>query len=95
MTAATLSRELCSTRPGTFTGLRPPAAGRLGAEAQGLFSSFPQLFGAAMRRKVIWGFDYTDGSSPQGSLILDSAGNLYGTAESGSFGDGVVFEVTP
>ena len=33
---------------------------------------------------------------PYGLPILDSAGNLYGTAdEGGSYGNGVVFEVTP
>jgi uncharacterized repeat protein (TIGR03803 family) len=37
-----------------------------------------------------------DGCQPTGSLILDSAGNLYGTASSGGTDDGgVVFELTP
>jgi uncharacterized repeat protein (TIGR03803 family) len=36
------------------------------------------------------------GESPQGGLIFDSAGNLYGTAEAGGPGSGgIVFEVTP
>ncbi len=45
--------------------------------------------------KIIWNFNGTDGSGPNGNLILDSAGNLYGTAGGGSYGGGVVFEVTP
>ncbi len=54
--------------------------------------------------KVLWNFDGTDGESPHGSLILDNAGNLYGTTyfggsavENGCLGNGcgVVFEVTP
>ncbi len=52
--------------------------------------------------KVLWSFDGTDGDWPNG-LILDSAGNLYGTTHEGGpgwdppndAGNGVVFEVTP
>jgi len=45
--------------------------------------------------KVLWSFNGTDGQYPYGNLILDSAGNLYGTANGGSSGVGVVFEVNP
>jgi len=45
---------------------------------------------------ILWSFDGTDGTSPGSSLILDGAGNLYGTTEGGgSSGYGVVFEMTP
>ncbi|MGB8770724.1 MAG: choice-of-anchor tandem repeat GloVer-containing protein, partial [Candidatus Korobacteraceae bacterium] len=38
----------------------------------------------------------TDGSEPLASLIFDSAGNLYGTTNSGGTYDyGTVFELTP
>ena len=38
----------------------------------------------------------TTGDAPQaGSLLLDFAGNLYGTAEGGTHGFGVAFEITP
>lgn len=37
-----------------------------------------------------------DGSYPLGGVVLDSAGNLYGTTQNGgTMGEGVVFEVTP
>jgi uncharacterized repeat protein (TIGR03803 family) len=37
-----------------------------------------------------------DGTDPQGSVILDSSGNIYGTTgESGADGHGTVFELTP
>jgi uncharacterized repeat protein (TIGR03803 family) len=38
----------------------------------------------------------TDGSNPVGSLITDSAGNLYGTtSEGGSTNNGTVYKITP
>lgn len=37
-----------------------------------------------------------NGSGASSSLVMDTAGNLYGTAEGGgAYGGGVVFEVTP
>jgi uncharacterized repeat protein (TIGR03803 family) len=37
-----------------------------------------------------------DGMYPVSSLVFDAAGNLYGTATAGgTYGDGVVFEITP
>ncbi len=51
---------------------------------------------SSYKDKVLWIFNYTDGFSPYDSLILDNAGNLFGTAFSGGdYGGGVVFEVTP
>jgi len=47
------------------------------------------------QEKILWSFNVTDGYGPSNSLILDNAGNLYGTAAGGSSGNGVVFEVTP
>lgn len=37
----------------------------------------------------------SDGDNPQGPLVSDSAGNLYGVAVSGGAGFGVVFELSP
>ena len=38
----------------------------------------------------------TDGGNPYSSLVLDSSGNLYGTAyQGGQNNGGVVFEITP
>jgi uncharacterized repeat protein (TIGR03803 family) len=51
---------------------------------------------------ILNSFDATDGIYPNGSLILDSSGNLYGTTQAGGDGSGcpfgpcgVVFELTP
>ncbi len=38
----------------------------------------------------------SDGAVPDGGLTMDSAGNLYGTTNSGgASGDGVIFKVVP
>jgi uncharacterized repeat protein (TIGR03803 family) len=48
------------------------------------------------KEKVLWSFHGTDGAGPLSGLILDSAGNLYGTTQDGGSGtSGVVFELTP
>jgi uncharacterized repeat protein (TIGR03803 family) len=61
-----------------------------------VFELVPPAGKGKYEEKVLWSFNITDGEYPYGSLILDSAGNLYGTAASGgSSGVGVVFEVTP
>jgi len=46
---------------------------------------------------VLWNFaDGSDGAEPQGGLLLDSSGNLYGTASAGGIkGGGTVFKLTP
>ena len=50
----------------------------------------------AYKEKIIRAFNNTDGGEPVGGLILDGAGNIYGTTIlGGSNGYGVVFEVTP
>jgi len=36
-----------------------------------------------------------DGNTPQGSLIFDAAGNLYGTTYGGGYSAGTVFKLTP
>lgn len=46
--------------------------------------------------KLLWAFDGSDGSSPISHLILDSAGNLFGTTTySVPSANGVAFELTP
>ena len=48
------------------------------------------------REKVLHIFNGTDGAGPRASLILDAAGNLYGTTVGGgTYGYGTVFELTP
>src|SRR5256886_4915096 len=45
---------------------------------------------------VLHSFNNADGAHPEGSLIFDSSGNLYGTMSmGGSFAVGTVFELSP
>jgi uncharacterized repeat protein (TIGR03803 family) len=48
------------------------------------------------KEKVLWTFNNRYRRTPVAGLILDDAGNLYGTADGGgSGGYGVVFEGSP
>jgi uncharacterized repeat protein (TIGR03803 family) len=52
--------------------------------------------GGGFTETVLYSFDQTDGQWPYNALILDAAGNLYGTTyEGGDAGFGTVFEITP
>jgi uncharacterized repeat protein (TIGR03803 family) len=84
-------------------GLIQDAAGNLyGTTARGgahdlgsVFEFIPNTQGG-YAEKVLHSFDNSDGFVPVASLVMDSAGNLYGTTElGGSAGLGVVFELSP
>jgi uncharacterized repeat protein (TIGR03803 family) len=48
------------------------------------------------RQTVLFSFDVTNGQFPEAAVILDAAGNLYGTTRlGGAAGDGTVFELSP
>lgn len=38
---------------------------------------------------------FPDGANPQGKMVIDGSGNLYGTTMNGGEGGGVVFKITP
>ena len=53
---------------------------------------------AEIHDKVLHNFNNngTDGASPQAGVVVDAAGNVYGTTNNGgTFNDGTVFELTP
>jgi uncharacterized repeat protein (TIGR03803 family) len=46
------------------------------------------------KERILYSFTGgADGGNPSGSLTLDAAGNLYGTAGGGQSGNGVIFEI--
>ena len=66
-----------------------------GAGGGAIFELSPSATG--WTEQVLYGFTgSTDGKSPNGGLIFDASGNIYGTTgRGGSFDDGVVFELSP
>jgi uncharacterized repeat protein (TIGR03803 family) len=67
-----------------------------GTNGHGSIFELVAVPGKAYQKKVLWNFSGTDGDVPFSSLILDNAGNIYGTtANGGSKGFGTIFQVTP
>jgi uncharacterized repeat protein (TIGR03803 family) len=61
-----------------------------------VFELVPPVGRGKYTEKVLWNFNGTNGEEPYAGVILDSAGNLYGTTNNGGLGGvGTVFEVTP
>jgi len=66
-----------------------------GSKNKGTVFEFAALGNSNYEYTVLWSFNGADGANPDGSLILDRAGNLFGTAsKGGSSNAGVVFEVS-
>jgi uncharacterized repeat protein (TIGR03803 family) len=83
-------------------GLIFDAAGNLygtsiqGGDGDGIVFELSPEAGGGWPEKLLYSFDYTDGSGPSGGLIFDAAGNLYGTTYSGgAYGHGEVFQLSP
>ncbi len=66
-----------------------------GAHDYGTVFELTPKAGGGWIEEVLYSFnlDGADAAYPDGGLILDSAGNLYGTANGGAYGDGTVFEL--
>lgn len=70
--------------------------GTCSGEGCGVVFELSPESGGGWNYQIIHYFDGLKGATPEAGLILDSAGNLYGTTGSGgAFGSGVVFELSP
>ena len=96
--------KILATVPGgLFTGLTFDAKGNLYGGTGGggdhndgtIFELTPGAHGWTLT--TLHSFDGQDGGSPNGDLIFDAVGNLYGTASVGGtgFDGGTIFEMTP
>ncbi len=47
------------------------------------------------KHTTLLAFDIQNGSFPTAGLIFDAAGNLYGNAQDGGFGVGIVYRLSP
>jgi uncharacterized repeat protein (TIGR03803 family) len=88
---------------GPQAGLVFDAAGNLygttiagGANGSGAVFQLTPTTGVGWSESVIHSFAGSDGGTPYAPLVVDAAGNLYGTATyGGSHQNGVVFELSP
>jgi uncharacterized repeat protein (TIGR03803 family) len=61
-----------------------------------VFELMASMDKSGYKEKVLWNFNGTDGALSYAPLLIDTAGNLYGTTYSGGAHEsGAVFEVTP
>jgi uncharacterized repeat protein (TIGR03803 family) len=85
-----------------LAGLVSDAAGNLygttglgGSHDGGIVFELISTTTGVWTERILRSFNGTDGAVPSGNLILDAAGDLYGTTEGGGHNDGIVFELTP
>ena len=92
------SNDLISDRAGNLYGTTFNGGGSAGAGTAYELSPPAQL-GGAWTETILYSFSYTaldKGIGPLGRLVMDSAGNLYGTTWlGGPRGGGVAFELSP
>jgi uncharacterized repeat protein (TIGR03803 family) len=67
-----------------------------GAYGHGIVFELTPTTGGGWTETVLHNFNGTDGGRPLSGLVLDAAGNLYGTTSAGgAYSNGTVFELTP
>jgi uncharacterized repeat protein (TIGR03803 family) len=87
---------LARTSNGTLYGtLFTSSTGDCGGEGCGSVFQLSPSGGGWVYTSLYEFTDGADGANPEGALVFDSAGNLYGTTTGTFGGDGSVFELTP
>lgn len=67
-----------------------------GSAGDGVIFEFSPVQGGGYAYTVLYSFQESVGSTPLGSLVQDSGGNLYGTTSAGGqYENGTVFELSP
>lgn len=68
----------------------------VGGSGNGVVFEVSGSFGSGWTERAIYTFSGPDGAMPSSGVILDSAGNLYGTTtDGGQFNTGTVYELSP
>ncbi len=95
-TSALVADKLGNLYGTTSEGGNSNACGPFGVQSCGVVFQLTSSSGG-WTESVIYSFTGgTDGGTPYGGLVVDSAGNLYGTTSAGgASGQGTVFELTP
>src|ERR1700680_2547453 len=72
------------------------SADTCGQEGCGTVFKLTHRSGGKWSYTVIYHFQFSEGRGPEGNLIFDASGNLYGTATGGGASNtGTVFELSP
>ncbi len=81
---------------GRFYGASPSGGNKACFDGCGSVFELAPKVGGGWAYKILYAFNGNDGWGPQGKIVFDSSGNLYGAAtDGGVYGAGVVFELTP
>jgi hypothetical protein len=92
------SGNLVFDASGNLYGTTPSGGLGCNDESCGVVYRLSPQSGGSWTETVLWQFESaTDGSQPQAGVMVDSAGNVFGTAKFGGseYGYGTVFEITP
>ena len=84
-----MERETHTTAAAAILGLVLSLPASLSAQAAGTVYKEKNLYDFCQLAECL------DGTEPAGNLVIDSAGNIYGTTTSGGAKGGVVFELVP
>jgi uncharacterized repeat protein (TIGR03803 family) len=91
------TEQLIYSDSGTWAGVTPDGSGNIyGTSATTVFELSPNGSGWTPKTLFTFANAEKDGSDPNGNLVFDNAGNLYGTTTNGGKSNaGTVFKLSP